>query len=154
MLDDLDGRPTRPLQQGYRRAGAAVDIRVTKGSSMSHHGSKQNRPDTLTSFVWNYVAGSCPWRQVFVTGDRFGLQCTSTGRRSVDEDDEADGQVRFRSREAVEIFRDIALPCDSVPAWPLRDEPLRKQRNQLAVPSEGFNGEGAGHGAGVAWRLT
>ena len=110
-------------------------MRVTKGSSMSHDGSKQSRPDTLTALFRNYEASSSPGREVFVTWDRISLQSTSSSRRSIAEDHETHGKVYLRSSEVLEISRDIALASDSVPAWPFSDEPLRKQRNQFGVPS-------------------
>ena len=118
---------------------------VTKGSSVSHHGPKKNSPHTLAPLFWNYEATTSPRRQVFVTWDRFSLQCTGSGRRAVAEDHEADGKACFRCSEVLKILCDITLASDTVPAWPFRDKPLREQRNQPGVPSKGFNDDGAGH---------
>ncbi len=62
------------------------------------------------------------------------------------EGHETDRKACLRRSKVLKILRGVALATDSIPVWPLSDEPLRQQRHPFGVPSKGFDDKVVEHG--------
>ncbi len=77
--------------------------------------------------------------------DRLRLQRARTDRSGSEEGHKANRQRGLASGEGLQVKQGVSLAVWSVPIRPLLDKPTLKQRKQVVVPSEEFDGDERGH---------